>query len=81
VSCQVPKCPKCSAEIDHLKNTTTEQQTYDFYPNEVTGGPYYELQDTEGAGDRHDSPFSCPVCGEELFHDETPALAFLRGEA
>ena len=74
----MPNCPECREEIDYLVNETTETQEYHFYIDSK-GLPQYDLVEMEGAGDRGNSPFMCPLCGTLLFDNEQDAIKFFFG--
>jgi predicted RNA-binding Zn-ribbon protein involved in translation (DUF1610 family) len=70
------KCPKCGAEIDHLKVVSENHGTL-----RMSGkGPVYEwISDVYGdevVGLR----FECPECEEVLFTDQYEAEQFLLGD-
>ena len=72
-----PRCPKCGAEIDHLRYYAYELQRADFW---ICHG-YAEYDNWDTVGDIKGKPdYECPNCGEPLFHSEDKAEEFLRGE-
>jgi len=73
-----PRCPKCGAEIDHLRCYEKAWSTATCYINEdyliVEYSDWDILDVTE-------VEYHCPKCDEVLFESEEEARKFLKGEA
>lgn len=78
----MPKCPKCSEEIDSLKVYEPGEiysqlhlmaKTNEVYEEEV------EFLSEDGVNDKR-MEIECPNCNEVLFHSRSKAIAFLKGE-
>jgi hypothetical protein len=66
----MPKCPKCNEEIDHLHLYERFEKKYDYGVESK-----FFIADV----DPDDIEFECPECNEALFDNEDDADAFLKG--
>jgi predicted RNA-binding Zn-ribbon protein involved in translation (DUF1610 family) len=69
------KCPKCGAEIDHLKVIAENLGTLRIEGGEAT----YEWASDIYGGSIIGTKFKCPECYEVLFTDQCAAEGFLLG--
>ena len=75
----MPNCPKCSADIKHLKHVETGvSEVYNFYLGTL-GFPAYDFE--EDFCDDADGSYECPKCASEICVKEEDAVAFLKGES
>lgn len=71
------KCPICKEEINKLERIVSGTTYYDFYLD-ADGNVQHETLFI--LPDDRISNFECTECGEILFHKESEAIAFLKGE-
>ncbi|MEM2352147.1 MAG: hypothetical protein QXT26_07045 [Thermoproteota archaeon] len=75
---EMPKCPNCGREIDHLINYVTNvTEEFRLFLTE-DGEPDYQYVDTLLGGS--ESEYRCPECDEVLARTENDAVKFLRGD-
>lgn len=69
----MPRCPKCTAMIDHLKEYQVSEELFDLriVDGEPTGDQIGEMQFSH-------EHFDCPECNETVFRNEDDAIAFLK---
>ncbi len=82
---EMPTCPKCNKEIDHLHAFVVETVKYEIYLEErlFPGSGHKGLnwgrpQPTEGSA--VDTEFCCPECGEALYSDVRATLVPMTAE-
>jgi len=68
-------CPKCGADIDHLKHYSPVEEVFIFRVE--NGEADYESVDFLPLLQEGD--WECPVCNVVLTHDEQSAIALLGG--
>ena len=69
------KCPKCAANVDHLRAFILHwsEQRFELYSD---GCPKY-THDKVVMYDPLETEYNCPECDTTLFKTETEAIAFL----
>ncbi len=75
----MPKCPKCGAEIDHLRCFISGWKEREFKIEDGSG----QLGEDDGnfiPSEVNDNTYECPECNKPLFTVEGEAVAFLKGE-
>ncbi|RLG34529.1 hypothetical protein DRN97_02350 [Methanosarcinales archaeon] len=75
----MPRCPKCGKEIDHLKDFSPVWQEYKMTIDENSDA-HYEFVDDSLPIDSMNDEYQCPECEEVLFTYADDAIKFLRGE-
>ena len=75
----MPNCPKCDADIKHLKDYAFGATIVYIFSVSEEGRAHYSFKRDiiEGTKDE----FECPECTAVLFKNEEEALAFLKGES
>lgn len=71
----MPKCPKCSKEIDELVWIETNATVFYKVNLNAEKELSYEQDETQSDGENW---FQCPECQEELFREEEKAVKFLK---
>jgi len=76
-SLKPPRCPRCGAEIDHLRFFGYELVRADaiFFHNKIEYIRWFSIGDFAD-----DVEYRCPKCDALLFRSEDEALKFFRGE-
>lgn len=72
------KCPICNEEIDSLSHIVLGTIEYRM-SLDIQGDIQYETYEFEPDGNSL-SYYWCPECNSALFHKESEAVAFLKGE-
>ena len=65
----MPKCPKCEAEIEILSYSNEE---YGKFRLDNEGHPFHNVQSGDGYN------YNCPECGHIIAFEEEKAIKFLR---
>ena len=71
------KCPICNEEINRLELTARGVMCYHL-SLDVDGDVQWE--ERQFVPNEQINEFECPECGASLFHKESEAVAFLKGE-
>lgn len=71
-----PRCPKCNAELEWLKNYSSGENYYCVQLD----GDNLRYEEEEFQPDNKVNDYEYPQCSEVLFTDEDKVLKFLRGE-
>ena len=69
----MPKCPKCSREINRLRYIEIDTETGELFRG---AKELFFIADTEYTMDTN---YYCPQCKEKLFGDNDTAKLFLEG--